>query len=287
MAKKLKAVIPNLDGLSDEEKEFYEEGDDGKFYLQMEEFEQHTAAHALNRSLQSVRRELKAAKDKAKELETRVKDLPEDFDRDAYEEFLASRDTGDDDDDDDDDDTGGDKTKAKKDDKDKPPTGKLQRMYEQRIKRQKDSFTEQLTAKDNEITELKGQIATLLIDEGLTQALVENNVDKKFLRASHAMLRGQAKVETGDDGKPVAVVETEDGNIPLKEYVATWVESDEGKPFVIPASGTDAKGNGARAPAGDANNPWKKDTWNLTQQGQIVANDPAKAARLKQQAGVQ
>jgi DNA repair exonuclease SbcCD ATPase subunit len=33
-------------------------------------------------------------------------------------------------------------------------------------------------------------------------------------------------------------------------------------------------------------NPWKKDSWNLTMQGKILREDPAKATRMKAEAGV-
>jgi DNA repair exonuclease SbcCD ATPase subunit len=33
-------------------------------------------------------------------------------------------------------------------------------------------------------------------------------------------------------------------------------------------------------------NPWKKETWNLTMQGKILLEDPAKATRMKAEAGV-
>ena len=33
-------------------------------------------------------------------------------------------------------------------------------------------------------------------------------------------------------------------------------------------------------------NPWKKETWNLTQQGKILLEDPAKATRMKAEAGI-
>ena len=46
-------------------------------------------------------------------------------------------------------------------------------------------------------------------------------------------------------------------------------------------SGTNPPGAGT----GEAN-PWKKDSWNLTQQGKILLEDPAKAARMKAEAGI-
>jgi hypothetical protein len=46
-------------------------------------------------------------------------------------------------------------------------------------------------------------------------------------------------------------------------------------------SGTNPPGAGT----GEAN-PWKKDSWNLTQQGKILRDDPAKATRMKAEAGI-
>ena len=47
-------------------------------------------------------------------------------------------------------------------------------------------------------------------------------------------------------------------------------------------------GSGTNPPgAGNAEvNPWKKDNWNLTMQGKILKEDPAKATRMKAEAGV-
>jgi hypothetical protein len=47
-------------------------------------------------------------------------------------------------------------------------------------------------------------------------------------------------------------------------------------------------GDGTNPPgAGDPEvNPWKKETWNLTMQGKILREDPAKATRMKAEAGI-
>jgi hypothetical protein len=46
-------------------------------------------------------------------------------------------------------------------------------------------------------------------------------------------------------------------------------------------------GGGTNPPGADNTevNPWKKDNWNLTQQGKILREDPAKATRMKAEAG--
>ena len=46
-------------------------------------------------------------------------------------------------------------------------------------------------------------------------------------------------------------------------------------------SGTNPPGAGT----GEVN-PWKKDSWNLTMQGKILREDPAKATRMKAEAGI-
>ena len=51
----------------------------------------------------------------------------------------------------------------------------------------------------------------------------------------------------------------------------------------------DSKVGGGTNPPGADNaeiNPWKKDSWNLTQQGKILLEDPAKATRMKAEAGI-
>jgi DNA repair exonuclease SbcCD ATPase subunit len=51
----------------------------------------------------------------------------------------------------------------------------------------------------------------------------------------------------------------------------------------------DSKVGGGTNPPGADNaeiNPWKKDTFNLTMQGKILREDPAKATRMKAEAGV-
>lgn len=51
------------------------------------------------------------------------------------------------------------------------------------------------------------------------------------------------------------------------------------------SKGGGSSGNRGNGPAGGAN-PWKKETFNLTQQGQIVKSDPNRAMQLARSAGV-
>ena len=88
----------------------------------------------------------------------------------------------------------------------------------------------------------------LLVDNGLSAALLENGVKKaSYLKAAKAMLAGQV-VLTADGDKRIAKV----GDKTLAEFVKEWAASDEGKAFVDAAvnSGGGADG-GAGGGAGD------------------------------------
>ena len=88
----------------------------------------------------------------------------------------------------------------------------------------------------------------LLVDNGLSAALLENGVKKaSYLKAAKAMLAGQV-VLTSDGDDRIAKV----GDKLLVDFIKEWAVSDEGKAFVDAAvnSGGGADG-GAGGGAGD------------------------------------
>ena len=69
----------------------------------------------------------------------------------------------------------------------------------------------------------------------------------------------------------------------LDEQLKAIKESD---PYLF---GEPGKVGGGTNPPGAGNpevNPWKKESWNLTMQGKILREDPAKATRMKAEAGI-
>jgi hypothetical protein len=87
-------------------------------------------------------------------------------------------------------------------------------------------------------------------------------------------LMDKANVAVDESGNVTGVKEA------LEVLVAAkpWLKKTEAKPV---GSGTNPPGAGG----GDVN-PWKKETFNLTNQAKILKENPALAARLKQEAGV-
>lgn len=82
----------------------------------------------------------------------------------------------------------------------------------------------------------------LLVDNGLSAALLENGVKKaSYLKASKALLAGQV-ILTADGENRIAKV----GDKLLADYIKEWVATDEGKSFVdAPVNSGGGAGGGA------------------------------------------
>ena len=113
----------------------------------------------------------------------------------------------------------------------------------------------QKTAKEQEKLLKKAQDALasesgftqkLLLDNGLTDALVKAGVANQFLPAVKAMLGSQAKIITDGDARKAII-----GDKELSEFVSSWATSDEGKHYIAaPSNG----GGGASGGAGNGSN---------------------------------
>jgi len=140
-------------------------------------------------------------------------------------------------------------------------------------------------AKDNEV--LKAQIAELQAKN--KQVTEDYEKQLKEQRFAFAIERAVAKADARNVKAVVALLDKTkislDGEnlLGFDEQVAALKESD---PYLF---GVELKGRvpeGAGKPPKEVPNPWKKETWNLTKQGEITKNDPDLAAKLRAQAGV-
>lgn len=87
----------------------------------------------------------------------------------------------------------------------------------------------------------------LLLDNGLTDALVKAGVANQFIPAVKAMLGTQAKIIADGDARKAVI-----GDKDLTEFVSSWATSDEGKHYIAaPANGgggaSGGSGNGSGA----------------------------------------
>ena len=110
----------------------------------------------------------------------------------------------------------------------------------------KASMQEDFNIKYNKLEDtnkgLQSQLNNLVINNGLTQALVKANVKPEMMGAVEAMLLKSTKAEIGDnDGKLFAKF---DGKA-VEDFVTTWAQSDEGKHFVSADNNGGGGSNGA------------------------------------------
>lgn len=167
--------------------------------------------------------------------------------------------------------------------------GKIDELIQKRLSREQATWQSQLENKDAELEQTRKQIEALqgvTISSGIASAgqkvgLAPTAIEDAQVIARHAGWQVE-------DGAPVLrdgegnVVRGKNGPIMFDE----WLESQrEARPHWFPTpKGSGAPGN--RNGSGQSDNPWKKDTFNLSKQGQILRDNPEQAARLKAEAGV-
>ena len=86
----------------------------------------------------------------------------------------------------------------------------------------------------------------LLIDNGLTDALVKAGVANQFLPAVKAMFGSQAKIVAEGDARKALI-----GDKELTEFVSSWATSDEGKHYIAaPSNGGGGASGGSGGSSG-------------------------------------
>lgn len=270
----LKSILESVDDLPDNIKAEYTEKEiAGKkvFVLDVEGIEAHPGAGALKTALERVRSEKKTLGDNLKTANDKLALIPAEF---TTEEWVRLKALDENDPDD----------PERKKARDAALAGQ-KKIFENQIENLKKAHAAELATKDQTITKKDEQIGKMLVDDGLTKALVEAGVGKHFLKAATAMLRGNVKVVHEQDGSR-AFFETDLGEAEIGEFVGNWAKTDEGKAFIPPAAGGGAPGS--QRPGGDRNsdeNPFSQRGWSKTKQGALISSDRVKAERLAKAAG--
>jgi hypothetical protein len=166
--------------------------------------------------------------------------------------------------------------------------GKFQEVMDARLKTARAEWEKQLNAVTNERDTLNTRLTAIQIDQGVITAATKRGLRPTAIPDITARARSVFKLVNGvpqafeTDGKSVRY--GRDGITPmtLDEWVDAQV-SDAPHLFESNAGGG-AAGNGGGAAAGSqrsVKNPFRKETWNLTEQMKLQKSDPALAARLK------
>ena len=164
----------------------------------------------------------------------------------------------------------------------------IEKLVTDRLKGLKSDWDKQQAAVANERDALLGRLSAIQIDQGIITVATKRGLRPTAIPDITARARTVFKLVNGApqafeaDGKTVRY--GKDGITPmtLEEWVDAQV-SDAPHLFESNAGGG-AASNGAGGAAGSqrsVKNPFRKDSWNLTEQMKLQKTDPALAARLK------
>lgn len=258
----MKAVLDNLDELDESLKEHYkQDAKSGKFVLDIDNHDALPVVRTLKDESAKNRIKARDAENKLKAFEPLgdIAKVQEQLDRIPELEALAEG---------------------------KVDETKIEGLVNSRLKaktapleRERDQLKQQLTAKEQEVEAFRTKDRTRTIREEVQR---EGRALKILDTAlEDAVMLAERQLEVGEDGK--IVTKESSGNAGLD--VKAWLTDLQPKrPHWWPASaGGGGRSGGSGGLGGE--NPWKADQWNLTKQGQIVREDPAKADRLAKAAG--
>ena len=166
--------------------------------------------------------------------------------------------------------------------------GEVDKVVEGRVKALKADWDKQLAAVTGERDSLNTRLTTIQIDQGVITVATKRGLRPTAIPDITARARTVFKLVNGApqafeaDGKSVRY--GRDGITPmtLEEWVDAQV-ADAPHLFESNAGGG-AASNGAGGAAGSqrsVKNPFRKETWNLTEQMKLQKSDPGLAARLK------
>ena len=163
-------------------------------------------------------------------------------------------------------------------------------MVENRLKTAKTEWDKQFAAVTSERDSLNGRLTAIQIDQGVITVATKKGLRPTAIPDITARARNVFRLVNGaptafeTDSKTVRV--GKDGITPmnLEEWVDAQVsdaphlfESNAGGG----AAGDAAGGGGATRATRSVKNPFRKDTWNITEQMKLMKSDPQLAARLK------
>ena len=166
--------------------------------------------------------------------------------------------------------------------------GEVDKVVENRVRTLKADWDKQLATVTSERDSLTSRLTTIQIDQGVLTTATKRGLRPTAIPDITARARTVFKLVNGvprafeADGATVRY--GRDGVTPmtLEEWVDTQVAD---APHLFESN---AGGGAAGTPAGGGSgnnrtvkNPFRKDTWNLTEQMKLIKTDPGLAARLK------
>jgi hypothetical protein len=164
--------------------------------------------------------------------------------------------------------------------------GELDKVVENRIKGLKADWDKQVATLTSEREALNARLTAIQIDQGVITAATKRGLRPTAIADITARARSVFKLVNGSprafeaDGQTVRY--GRDGVTPmtLEEWVDAQV-SDAPHLFETNAGGGAASNGSGGAAQRSVKNPFRKESWNLTEQMKLLKSDPQLAARLR------
>ncbi len=165
--------------------------------------------------------------------------------------------------------------------------GETEKVVEARVKAARGEVEKQLSAVVSERDALNSRLVSIQIDQGVVAAASKRGLRATAMPDITARARNVFRLVNGvptafeADGQTVRVGKDGSTAMTLDEWVEQQV-ADAPHLFESNAGGG-AAGNGSGGAGGNRSvrNPFRKETWNLTEQMKLERTDPALAARLR------
>jgi len=302
----LKAVIDTLDGLDETMTSFYKKQDNGKYALSVDGVENLAEMNGLVSTMKKEREARRASEERLKALEEQYKGV--DLDqigslsgmtkeeakalKDELKEFKAAQEKQ-------------KKQKLKKEEQWEKLEEELRGQQTELIQKTEEKYLSQIESlktqmseidqkKEQEIAKRQQSLEKHLKREGIISSLAKAEGNVTILEP-HISPQVQVLEENGEFVN--RVVDTK-GNVrysntgeamSIDDLVTELSQKPEfqGEGIFKKTRKPGGSGSGGNQDGLDSGekNPWKKDTWNLTQQALLIRKDPTEAARLKTAAG--
>ena len=165
-------------------------------------------------------------------------------------------------------------------------TGEVDKVVENRLKVAKTEWDKQFAAVASERDSLNARLTGIQIDQGVITVATKRGLRPTAIPDITARARTVFRLVDGaprafeSDGQTVRV--GKDGITPMT--LDEWVEQQVADaPHLFESNaGSGAASNGSGGVGNKSvNNPFRKETWNLTEQMRLQKNDPGLAARLR------
>ncbi len=215
----ISAVLESLDDVQESVKSLYKRDEEHDIYvLDIDGIDDHPKVRGVitaNKTNKETRDKFKA---RAEELEARLKNIPEDFDPEAYADLKERLEKG----------QGPDLD---------------ERLAKQRAKLE-ETFKAQIAEKEGQINSLTSGLHRMVIDGGIDAGMDAAGIDPKHKSMLKPFLKSLAPITVETDGDMFkASVDTDLGSVDLGKFVSEWAAGD-GKVY-------QAKPNGPRPRGGD------------------------------------